>query len=1072
MSFGSRRKANGRLWATYPVDRIKAFSRHHFAKRGLTKKPLFSLVLLFLALLAFLAAGALWAQHAFLTRGIHPGLPPPIDHGRPRLGINVNLEPGDAAKLEETLSQIKAVGITTIKQPFYFTDDFDWQASDTLMEVVVAQELALVPLLDGDPANEFAPPADPNVFATWAGEFAARYGKTIDSYIIWDEPNLTNHWGLQPVNANEYAAVLAAASAAIRSADSDAIIVAAPLSPTSETGPQNLADDLFLQELYDAGAAHAFDVAAAKPYGFDTGPEDRTVDRNTLNFSRAVLLREVMERNGDEQKALWAGNWGWNSLPADWQGSPSIWGQTSETQQAAQTINALERARQEWPWMGLMFLENWEPGADPEDPRWGFSIAGRETAAALQEYLQSIDPWLAFPGFRLAQADDPAQFYEGGWRFSPEYGADISQTGEGEPADRVTFTFWGTDVGLRVRRANFRSRLTITVDGEPANGLPRDENGAALVLTSADPAEDYLAIEPVAKNLAPGPHTMTVIASRGWDQWALNGFSVGYRPYQRGWTWLLLSLSAILFCAAIVVGSRADWQTPGSHVRNAYDRLGDRWQLLMTAIFAALVSLTGWLTWGEQLAGMYRRLGDGGQLALTAAAASLFYVTPIFFVYALALVILFLLILLRPAWGLVLIAFSIPFYVPQLAKPILAYRFSPVEIFTLLTLAAFLLRWLIGATIRRRDKSKPDQSFFERSRFHSADIAVLIFTGVATVSLLFTARLDVATNEWRTVILMPALFYLAFRGIRPKEKEMWVILDAFILGAVSVALIGLWQYITGSNLIAAEGGLMRLRSIYGSPNNVALYLGRVLPLLASMLLLGSACGRRRWLYGAAILPMSLALLLTFSKGGLLLGVPAGLLVVFWIWQRDNGRSPWPWAIAFAALGAAGLFLASQVPQLAQRLDLFGATGVFRINLWQASVEMIREHPIFGVGLDNFLYAYRGRYILDAAWQEPNLNHPHNIFLDFATRLGFLGLLAGGWMIWVLARTLKRVLGKAPRRWLPVAAGLSGGLAAMLIHGLVDHSFFLVDLAFSFYVILGMAVWLDNLPIAPKITGQS
>lgn len=76
------------------------------------------------------------------------------------------------------------------------------------------------------------------------------------------------------------------------------------------------------------------------------------------------------------------------------------------------------------------------------------------------------------------------------------------------------------------------------------------------------------------------------------------------------------------------------------------------------------------------------------------------------------------------------------------------------------------------------------------------------------------------------------------------------------------------------------------------------------------------------------------------------------------------------------------------------------------------------------------------------------------------------------MIWVLARTLKRVLGKVSVQWLPVAAGLSGALAAMLVHGLVDHSFFLVDLAFSFYIILGIAVWLDNLPIAPKITEQS
>jgi hypothetical protein len=76
------------------------------------------------------------------------------------------------------------------------------------------------------------------------------------------------------------------------------------------------------------------------------------------------------------------------------------------------------------------------------------------------------------------------------------------------------------------------------------------------------------------------------------------------------------------------------------------------------------------------------------------------------------------------------------------------------------------------------------------------------------------------------------------------------------------------------------------------------------------------------------------------------------------------------------------------------------------------------------------------------------------------------------MIWVLARTLKRALAKMTVQWLPVAAGFMGALAAMLVHGLVDHSFFLVDLAFSFYLMMGTAVWLDKLPIAPKITRQS
>ncbi|MDX1413911.1 MAG: O-antigen ligase family protein [Candidatus Promineifilaceae bacterium] len=1037
-------------------------------------KPFFSITFFVLAGLALLAAGTLHLRSEFLTRGVPHGLPEPINYGGSQLAINVYLDQAGDAELDETLSQIKALGITTLKQPFYYSESFDWQATDRLVEAVTNHGLQLVPLLDGDPANQFAPPKDLQQYASWVGEFAQRYGDVLQAYIIWDEPNLSSHWGEQPVNANEYAALLTAASAAIRRADNNAVIVTAALAPTTETGPMNLADDLYLQELYEADAAHSFDVVSGKPYGFDAPPDERAVGREALNFSRIILLREVMERNGDSHKAVWAGNWGWNSLPDNWHGAPSIWGEVSEDEQAIWTIAALDRARKEWPWMGYMFLENWSPDGDPQSPRWGFSIAGRPVEKALQENVSGIDTSAAYPGFHLANPDDLAQHYEGGWRFSPEFGADISQPAAGAASDEITFDFWGTDVGLRVRRANFRARLYVTVDGQPANALPHDENGAALILTSPDSAEDYISIETVAQGLNPGPHTLHVVASRGWDQWAVNGFSVGYVPAGSQtslWIVGLVALSILFLILAAAVGRGADWGSTGNGVRRIYDRLGERGQMIVTAAAAALVSLTGWLTWGEQVAGMYRRLGDGGQLALTAAAASVFYVTPVFFLYIAALITLFFLIMLRPAWGLALVALTIPFYVPQMAKPVHNYRFSPVEIFTLVTLAAFMLKSGLKAAIQKRDQT---QKFVLRwPRLLAADYAVLLFTAVALLSLFFTARLDVATNELRTVILVPAMFYFALRAIRPGEKEMWLIFDAYILGGVIVAAIGLWQYASGQNLITAEGGLMRLRSIYGSPNNVALYFGRMIPFLFSMFLMGTAANRnRRWLWAGAIIPIGLAMLLTFSKGGLLLGLPAGLLVVLWIWQRRNHRSPWPWAIAFVILGVAALFLAQQLPLLSERLNLGGATGIFRVNLWRSSLAMIREHPLFGVGLDNFLYAYRGRYIMDAAWQEPNLSHPHNIILDFATRLGLLGLIAGGWMIVVLVRVLRDVLGKVPNLWLPVAAGISGALGAMLIHGLVDHSFFLVDLAFVFYLMLGTAVWLDNLPLGPKITGQS
>jgi hypothetical protein len=1017
------------------------------------------------AVFALLIMGALHARQQELTRGLPDGLPQPMAHAGVQPGLNLNLAAYDTPELADNLAQIKALGIGYVKHSFYYDENFDWAESDRLVTAVSHHNLTLIPLLDGSPHDNFAPipPAD---FANWAGQFAQRYGAQIPVYIIWDEPNITSHWGGQHVNAAEYAAILSAAAAAIRAVDGEALISAAPLAPTVETGPQNLADPLYLQRLYEADVAHAFDIVMAKPYGFDYPPHDRRVDLNVTNFSRAILLREVMERNGDDHKPIWAGNWGWNALPADWSGPPSIWGDATPAQQAAWTATALERARQEWPWMGLMFLENWQPGTHEADPRWGFSIAERETAVSLQQTIAQWDGAIAYPGFHLARPDDPAQQYQGNWRFSPEFGADISQS---EPPDSLTFTFWGTDVGLRVRRADFRARLHITINGQPANALPRDEHGSTLILTSADPDEDYISLEWVARNLEPGVHTMTITTSRGWDQWALHGFSVAYHPPDQGYRWGMAGLALTAVFALILSfynARRSDWGGWGARWRVKYGRLSDQTQLLLTALAGAIVALTGWLTWGSQAAGLYRRLGDVGQLALTAATASIFYVAPSFYVYALALIVLLLLIRLRPAWGLVLIAFCFPFYVPDITKPIFSYRFSPVEIFTLVTLAAYLLKtipeWATQYAVAS-NKHALHITHHATRNLHTADYAAIALLLVATLSLFFTERLGLALTEYRVGIVEPVIFYFLLRAIRPSGPEMWRLLDGFVLGGLVVAGIGLWQYGTGhESLITAEEGLMRLRSIYGSPNNVALYLGRILPLLLALAWLGGPMhGRRRWLYGLLAIPVGLAILLTFSRGGLLLGVPAGFLVIFWVWQRRNGRSPWPWLILFAAAGAIGLLIAQRIPALAGRMDLTSATSFFRINLWRASLSMIAEQPLTGVGLDNFLYAYRGRYIFDAAWQEPNLNHPHNVVLDFATRLGLLGLLVGGWLFYSLGRAVRRAMASVTAEWQPVAVGLAGSLAAILAHGLVDHSFFLIDLAYAFFLLLGTAVFLEN-----------
>jgi O-antigen ligase len=118
--------------------------------------------------------------------------------------------------------------------------------------------------------------------------------------------------------------------------------------------------------------------------------------------------------------------------------------------------------------------------------------------------------------------------------------------------------------------------------------------------------------------------------------------------------------------------------------------------------------------------------------------------------------------------------------------------------------------------------------------------------------------------------------------------------------------------------------------------------------------------------------------------------------------------------------------------------------------------MLWDHPWLGVGLDNFLYQYRTRYVLPDAWQEPDLSHPHNLVLDFGTRLGLGGIAVLLWVqvaFWQVALSLYRRLPQGRERALIL--GLMASMVATLAHGLIDNSFFLVDLAFIFFLTLGV-----------------
>jgi O-antigen ligase len=334
------------------------------------------------------------------------------------------------------------------------------------------------------------------------------------------------------------------------------------------------------------------------------------------------------------------------------------------------------------------------------------------------------------------------------------------------------------------------------------------------------------------------------------------------------------------------------------------------------------------------------------------------------------------------------------------------------------------------------------------------DWGVLGYLASAAVGAAFASDIGSALLELKMIFALPALFYLLLRVTGPDRHSTRRIVAGWALGAALVGLIGLAQYVLRIRVVLAEGGLNRLRSIYYSPNSVALYLGRVWPMLVAGTILGR--GRRaRRTAGICLAVTTFALVLSFSRGALLIGIPAAILLMG-VWA--GGRYRWA-AVALVAAGALALIPLMTVPRFGSLLDVGRGSTFFRLELWRGTIAMIRDHPVLGVGPGQFAEAYRTRYILPAAWSEPTLTHPHNIVLDHWTRLGIAGLAAGIAVQWAFWRTVWSRGRGSDRRGLrrdALMIGLGGSMVVLLAHGLVDNTIFSQDMAMAFSLTLGVA----------------
>lgn len=211
-------------------------------------------------------------------------------------------------------------------------------------------------------------------------------------------------------------------------------------------------------------------------------------------------------------------------------------------------------------------------------------------------------------------------------------------------------------------------------------------------------------------------------------------------------------------------------------------------------------------------------------------------------------------------------------------------------------------------------------------------------------------------------------------------------------------------------------------------------------------------GRTGWVRRLAPLPLlATALVLTGARAPTAAATAALALLLAAAW-----RSRGPRLAAATGLVTVTLGLAVGGAVLVRRLAALGGVspGVSRAEMWHASLAMLREHPLLGIGPGG----YRREI---ARWVDTAIFHPahaHSTPLHLAAELGLAGLAA--WItLWaafyaaLTPRAWRMIRRRDPRSGVPAAAWLAA--AVFLLAGLFEHNLGDAEVAMLVFFLAGL-----------------
>lgn len=317
-----------------------------------------------------------------------------------------------------------------------------------------------------------------------------------------------------------------------------------------------------------------------------------------------------------------------------------------------------------------------------------------------------------------------------------------------------------------------------------------------------------------------------------------------------------------------------------------------------------------------------------------------------------------------------------------------------------------------------------------------------VFVACTLLSLLFSDNPAAGLPQVRKFYVLLGLFAVTttFKTLR---QSRWLVNVWCVLGTAA-AVWSMWQFWAKWSAAKASGSDFYIAyiadRITGFAGHWMTFSGQMMIVIlfgAALLLHGKLMKPQRLTLCAALLLTSVALVLGMTRG-IWIATFVGAAYLLWTWRRAAVL-----ALPVVAAAAIALGPASLRDRAISLVRPHGETdsNSHRYVTWRTGVEMIKAHPLLGVGPEMVGKVFDQYVPPDIPRPLPigYYAHLHNIYLHYAAERGIPAMLG---MVAMFILALRRWLVALRDRNHPAKWLLHAGIAAVigiLVTGLTEHN---------------------------------